>query len=215
MTSRFESERPYPESPVYGYFHEIENMQNGERDRIFAINTLCEKIIGEPASDELLRNLVYEPGTTDQLASLERMATYPIVVFGPSMEQAIGPKDATVEYTRALGRLLKISQGRHDESCAISGPCVSAEEQRGQRDPFCPVMECVDFLSQGMTCYNPHSMEYKFDAWNTYKSVSTRASALIGASNRLKIYQEYLDKYRLQVGTDFFGETRPELSEEG
>lgn len=215
MTSRFESERPYPESPVYGYFHEIENMTSGLRDRIFAINTLCEKVTGEPASDELLRQLVYEPATTEKLASLERLATYPIVVFGPIMERSIGPANAGVEYRRALSKLLLLSQGRHDEGCATSGPCLTAEEYKGERYSFCPVMDCVDYLSEGMTCYNPHGEEYLVDAWDVYSSVSTRAKALIDTSHRFKlVYQQYLNKYRSQFGADFFDEARPELSTE-
>ncbi len=204
--SQFESERPYPESPVYGYFHEIRNMTNGERDRIFAINTLCEKITGESAEDRQLRELVYEPGT-DKLASLERLATYPIVVFGPSMEEAISPSNAAIEYTRAMKQILAMTSGRHDETCATSGPCVSGEEQRYERYPFCPIMECVDFLSEGMRHFDPDSEQYRLNAWNQYRSVSIRANALINSSRKFEsAYQEYLDDYRIKVQMSLFDE---------
>ena len=196
MTSRFESERPFVESPTLDYLSKIKReMSNPERDTIFAISCLYEKITGENISDKLLRELVYQPGS-EQLVSHDQLATYPIIVFGETMEYVFGSAWAAVEYKRAMRGVLDICQGRHDETCA-AGPCLSGQESRFDRDLFCPVMDCVDFLADGVIVNDFYSTGYLVDASRQRELVEARAKALISTSPEFyRAYYRYLELYQ-------------------
>lgn len=206
MTERFESERPLPDSPVLDYFNKIKRpMSNPERDSLMAISSLCEKISGELPSQQLLKYLLYEPDGTG-LASLERLATYPIVVFGEMMELTLPLGDVAVEYSRAMRGLLVICAQRHNENCA-GGPCLSAKPVSDQPESFCPIMDCVDFLGEGVILVNSAEVGYQVDPFRQARLVEMRAKALASSSptfaSTYQIYiNDYQNKLKDQLGDD-------------